>query len=228
MTGNNNSKKSDNKKNKKGGSRRGRTGGILVSPFPSLRLARTRYTDTFTLIESAVGVGAYSVFAPNSLYDPNTSGTGHQPMFYDQLASGNGPYLRYRSLSTRARITISNYGSGPIYGGWYIQAGGVGPASLATCMEKPWSKWTSLSGTAGSKCVTTFNVSIPHHKAFGISPAHMKTDDYYAGDWNASPLRVFSFVIWVNSQLATVASAIVTVELDTLSEFFGLTNTPTS
>lgn len=57
-------------------------------PFPPKYYATLRYADqaSIALSSAAAGGGQY-LFSCNNLYDPNISGTGHQPMYYDQLSA---------------------------------------------------------------------------------------------------------------------------------------------
>lgn len=43
-----------------------------------------KYTETITLTTGALGVFATYFFAANGMFDPNITGVGHQPMYYDQ------------------------------------------------------------------------------------------------------------------------------------------------
>jgi hypothetical protein len=42
------------------------------------------------LTEAAAGAGVQYVFGLNNLYDPDVTGAGHQPMYYDQLFTQQG------------------------------------------------------------------------------------------------------------------------------------------
>lgn len=47
---------------------------------------KLRYIEKVTLNAAASGIPATYVFAANGVYDPNITGTGHQPRGFDQLA----------------------------------------------------------------------------------------------------------------------------------------------
>lgn len=55
-------------------------------------LTRLKYTDNVTITMAAGTLSDY-VYRLNGLYDPNKTGTGHQPHGFDQISS---LYLRYR------------------------------------------------------------------------------------------------------------------------------------
>jgi len=67
--------------------------------FPSTKTVALRYLDNFTLDASATG-SAVHVFSINSIYDPNVSGVGHQPMFHDNYQSIYGSYrVNYATIT---------------------------------------------------------------------------------------------------------------------------------
>jgi len=52
--------------------------------FPATVVKQLRYSSNFSL-NSTSGVPAWYVFRANDLFDPDFSGTGHQPMGFDQM-----------------------------------------------------------------------------------------------------------------------------------------------
>jgi hypothetical protein len=83
--------------------------------FPNkLRKTFTTSGNT-TLTGDGVGIAPqiYTVSA-NSLFDPDYSGAGHSPRYYDTLvgaASSNAPYGKYNVVSARLRVEFVNSGS---------------------------------------------------------------------------------------------------------------------
>lgn len=60
--------------------------------FPNRKTVALRYVESVAFDASSTAA-AVNVFAVNNIYDPNTSGTGHQPMFRDNYAA---IYERYK------------------------------------------------------------------------------------------------------------------------------------
>jgi len=52
--------------------------------FPVRTTRRLRYSDNFSLASTSGAVNTY-VLGANCLYDPNITGTGHQPMGFDEM-----------------------------------------------------------------------------------------------------------------------------------------------
>lgn len=78
---------------------------------PSLPLGKT-FKMTMRYCESAIslnpgigGLPANYVFSLNGLYDPNYTGTGHQPLGYDQIMT---MYDHYTVIGARIRVNFMN------------------------------------------------------------------------------------------------------------------------
>lgn len=77
-------------------------------PFPPQLRNTLRYNETVLI--SVSGGSGYYVFSCNALYDPNVTGTGHQPMYYDQLTP---IYNHYTVVKSRFKCQLVNGGSVP-------------------------------------------------------------------------------------------------------------------
>lgn len=73
------------------------------SPFGQKHTSNFRYCQQIA-ISSGVTCGVHS-FRLNSMFDPDFTGTGHQPLFRDVFSD---LYARYRVNSVKYRITILN------------------------------------------------------------------------------------------------------------------------
>lgn len=62
----------------------------LGAGFPKRVLVKLRYTETITL--STTGDLANHLFRANSIFDPNFTGTGHQPYWHDEFSAVYGFY----------------------------------------------------------------------------------------------------------------------------------------
>jgi len=68
----------------------------LQTGFPKQLMITHRYVDTFTMATSGSLIGKY-VFRANGLYDPNVTGSGHQPMYFDQQTAIYNHFVVVRS-----------------------------------------------------------------------------------------------------------------------------------
>lgn len=70
--------------------------------FPDRLKTRLQYCDVVQLAASA-GTPALYQFRMNGLYDPDYTGTGHQPQWFDQLSA---VYQTYRVLGSKITVTF--------------------------------------------------------------------------------------------------------------------------
>lgn len=221
-------RKGNGQRSKKNRSKKSGPPLSLVSPFAPMMNRTFRYNDTWSATEAALGAGVFYSFSPSSLYDPNSTGVGHQPMYYDQLFTATGPYTKYLALSTLLTLNISNISANVMTGVIYASANNTSPASLAQALEKPWSIRFMLAGNTGGPCVRTLKFAVPHHTAMGITKQHLLTDDYYAGVYNGSP-SVNAFInIYLASTAIGAGAITANFELDINANCYALGNTSTS
>lgn len=75
--------------------------------FPSVLTCKLKYSQTFNFTSTTTM--AYNVYRANDLYDPDYSGTGHQPMGSDQLFTLYNRCLVYASsIEVRASCNTAN------------------------------------------------------------------------------------------------------------------------
>jgi len=73
-------------------------------PLPSTTVRTLKYSETVS-INAGIAAAAQYVFSANGLYDPNVTGTGHQPYGFDQLMA---MYDHYEVLESCIRVTACN------------------------------------------------------------------------------------------------------------------------
>lgn len=81
--------------------------------FPAVKRARLNYHTHTDLFCGASGVCGTYVFAANGLYDPDITGTGHQPIGFDQMM-----FFYYHYTVVRTKISVdfrNNSGSVPCW-----------------------------------------------------------------------------------------------------------------
>lgn len=85
-------------------------GHFNQAPLAQRLRTTLRYSETI----ARTGLAAYDyVYNLNGLFDPNQTGTGHQPKGFDQLAA---LYQRYRVFATRYKVIFSpNVSSIPVH-----------------------------------------------------------------------------------------------------------------
>jgi len=67
------------------------------------KIVTMRYSEQFTIDASAVDVPGSYIFMANGLYDPNVTGTGHQPRGFDQLMA---MYKHYEVMESLIEVWV--------------------------------------------------------------------------------------------------------------------------
>lgn len=65
---------------------------MTINPRYDHRLVQLKYVETVRM-QTLTSAPAKYVFSANNIYDPNVTGTGHQPLFHDQYAAMYDHYL---------------------------------------------------------------------------------------------------------------------------------------
>lgn len=139
---------------------------------------------------------AQYIFAANSLYDPQVTGAGLQPYYYDQLiapAGGTtGIYKTYKvkSSSIDVEVSCSSNNTVPTYV-WLLPISSDN-ASLGTVPpdldEYPRSKRITLTASGGSVTTSRLNNYLPIYVHENITANDWNVNDYdYQGKYTSSP-----------------------------------------
>lgn len=83
--------------------------GIPRVPFPPSLFTTFSYTETFSLVQAVAAIPQVYQFRLNSLYDPNLTGGGTQPRYFDTLCGANNssaPYNNYRVHAAKIKATF--------------------------------------------------------------------------------------------------------------------------
>lgn len=105
--------------------RRRLTSRSVPSGFPTIKVAKMRYAEVIG-ITSTVGAIQHYVFRANSIFDPNYTGAGHQPMSHDTWST---MYNHYTVIGSKlsAVISPSEANLAPGYFGSYLTDGLAAP-----------------------------------------------------------------------------------------------------
>lgn len=176
--------KKDNKKKtpEKGKKNRMYKKSIIPTAPPNHTMVKLRYSENILMTSVAGSVASY-IYRINDLYDPNYSGTGHQPYFRDQLFA---MYQYARVLWASIKITvITDAATTPCY----IV---LGPAQSGAADSDP----NTASERKGSKEAYINSNQV----------ARLKTGsscDYYFGQVKGSTLQDTAYVQNSGTSLST-------------------------
>lgn len=105
--------------------------------FPNILRNTVRYVETVGLTLTA-GIFNFYVWTCNGLYDPNITGTGHQPMYFDQITS---LYSNYAVLGSRFKCSVTSVNVNALLGACCIvDDDATSPGGVQAMSERHWAK----------------------------------------------------------------------------------------
>lgn len=204
--------------------------GSIYQPFPPRLFTALTYSQKFTLGQLIGGVPQVQTFRANSLFDPDQSGVGHQPRYFDSLCGPDGstaPYHNYRVHACKVKLTIwqlvesSNAAAGLIA---IIPRQDTASTvdSFDEMSERAYSK-TKAVGTYMAKAVYNMKHYIKNKVLLGHRD--LQDVDECAGTYAASPSeQVLVDIVICAADNATTLGAYFTIQLTYFTEFYGLTD----
>lgn len=172
---------------------------MLVSPqatgYPKSRRVKLKYVEE--IVVGANNVMSSYIFRANSVFDPNYTGTGHQPMLYDQWTT---IYSHYTVLGSTISVTPAPPGTSdtvPCYFGWNLSTTANDVTTefktVNGLLESPYStppliygKGTSNTGT-GLRSLPAVVCRFDAAKYFGVKNA--RDGSAYSANTSTNPVQ---------------------------------------
>lgn len=179
--------------------------------FPRKMVMTHKYVDIISLTGTG-GAIATRQYVCNGMYDPDYTGVGHQPMYFDQMTA---LYNHYTVIGSRIKVrTLNTYGpaSAPAY--WFTLSqnddGTISYNSLSTLSERSDGSYRLV--TAGSTSTPFLMNKWSAKKTFGGSPL---ANDNLQGTSSANPAEITNWVLAIQAadNLSTVTTSFV-VEIE--------------
>lgn len=142
-----------------------------LNPLPMNQTVSLRYVENIDLAPGAVGAAAKYVWRCNGPYDPNMTGVGHQPMFWDTYAN---MYNHAVVIGAKIRAKVWSESSNTTYGsmvGIKIDDDATISQNVMTVMElkDPLFKVRMMRTNAGgNQAVANITHTYSPKKFFGI------------------------------------------------------------
>lgn len=182
-----------------------------LHPIPSRFITKMKYsefinTDTF---------GDYA-FNLNSIFDPNRTGTGHQPYAFDTLAT---LYNRYRVISCGYRLQVAGDANTAICMSAIPTNELFAPSTISEVRENPRAKY--IQQNVGASSVTLSNKCyIP--SLVGRTKSQYMADDRYQALVTGSPQELAILNIKTNNTADQAFPTKVQVLLEFSVEWFDI------
>jgi len=185
-----------------------------LNALPFRHRAILRYHDVVDTGGTGVSPSSY-IFAANGLYDPDITGTGHQPMGFDQLMAFYAHYTVIRS-SIKVQFESGVSTTNAIRGAVVVQRAQAALSTWSRVIEEGNCEFSYLSSaTNGGGPVPSWFVNSVNVADFQ-SVTDILDDDTLKGNAGANPGTAISFVLYTASD-ATITDhikAMVTIEYE--------------
>jgi hypothetical protein len=176
-------------------------------------MTHLNYSEQFGMAYTGLGNMASYQFRVNSIFDPNYTGTGHQPLGHDQWATF---YNRYRVRKMTYRITFTNFsGSEESEVALEMRPNSTIGTSYDTVREGPLCVYKSILGIAGSNNAIRETTGVCDiAKIRGIDPRRVLLEsDFQAVFGNNPPIECFLNIAMQNQDVGTAVTIRVRVDL---------------
>lgn len=168
---------------------------IPASIQPLKPLRTLRYVDNIQINPTA-GFAANHLFRAASLFDPDFTGTGHQPLGFDNF---NNLYLHYTVVGSKitAKFFSPTGGTGnQVIGqcGIYLSPNASTEADPRVLMENKQGRWSVFSDYTGGKPITTVRHGFSPKKYFGMKS--LVGDERFTSFLSENPQEDMYYNVW--------------------------------
>jgi len=171
-------------------------------PLGLKQSARIKYVEQLS-INPAFGSSGNYIFSANGCYDPNITGTGHQPYGFDQLML---MYNHYTVVGSQCRVKLASSQSIPMFAGIMLRPDPT-PISLTTTdlLEQPGNRMKLIGyGQNGSGGGTNYmKCNFSTRKFFTKNRGAIVEDFALRGDATTNPLEQAYYHVMLQPQFVT-------------------------
>lgn len=160
--------------------------------FPHSMLAKLRYCDNYTL-SITTGSVAKQFMRLNSIFDPDYTGTGHQPLYRDTFAA---IYDQYAVVSCEVEVKVCNLSTTAVLEtGIVLEDDTSSSGDSRVLKEQATGSYTILPPLAGSLSTHTFRYRWDCKKTLHIDPFSSET---YKTQVGTNPTEEADLCIWAS------------------------------
>lgn len=177
--------------------------------FPRKLKMTHKYSMNVTMNSAATPT--HHLFSANGLYDPDLTGVGHQPSYFDTMAT---IYRHYTVLTSRIKVTLTHVASDtynlPVrWAVWKNDNGSAGAIGIDTIWETSQVSSRVLAHAATSAQVARMNWSAK--KTFG---GDILDNDELQGSLATNPAEQTTYVVTIQSLSGNDSTVYATIEIE--------------
>lgn len=170
----------------------GRYGMIKGGPkygFPDKLRVRLKYATSGTITSTTGSVGK-QVFRANSIFDPDLTNAGHQPLYHDTFSS---IYNHYSVIGSKIIIKLVNTSTNTFQVVLILDDDATTSTTLDTLTEQGHSRVRLLTPISGSRSSISLVGKWSARKVLGINP--FNRDSQQAAAFGANPTEISTWTI---------------------------------
>lgn len=176
-------------------------------PIPKQLFNRLKYAETVNVAIGVSGLGSY-LYSCNGMYDPNITGTGHQPMYFDQWSA---MYNHYTVLKSTMKATVvANTTGATIFSLGQDDDTTINAANSYTIWERPGYQ-TKVVNSPVEPSGTSLWSKWDAKKVFGADP---QSDPALQGSATSNPTEQTFYVIYFDTLPSTTVTVLVEIWYD--------------
>lgn len=179
---------------------------VYGTGFPSQLIVKHRYVEPNITLTSTTGGYVSYVVSCNGMFDPNITGTGKQPSYFDTMSS---IYNHYNVISSKVTFRGVADASQVLEAAAYIEDGASPVSTFTNLLEQP--SCTKSQFIMGFTNVGKFSLGWNAKKAFGPDA---DSNTQLQGSSSANPTEQQYYVIGINGVALTTANLRWTVDVE--------------
>lgn len=143
--------------------------------IPDRMFTRLKYSELMAVTYTGLAAPAIYQFRAHSIFDPNLTGTGHQPYGHDQYSA---LYNRYRVYGVKYSVTFTNQDAGKQFDiGFFKRPNNSAASVVETLLEYPFCQHKMLGAESSGQAIRTISGYCSNPRVLGITRASHRNDD---------------------------------------------------
>ena len=199
------------RRGRRGSKRRATISRSVTSVASERYLTKLNYSELFAITYAGFGTPGIYQFRVNSIFDPNLTGVGHQPLGHDQLGL---IYQRYRVRGMSYNISFANTEAKNAEVMISLRPNAAYSTVIETVRESAYTVYKTMLGEDGTSAAYKRAKGFAKvSKLRGVARGVVNFDDQYQALIGANPALVPVLTIYVNNQ-NTAQSLVVNCRVD--------------